>query len=614
MTKTLPVKSFEKQKERPTRQPSNDERIKLDAINKDFQDMINARAWIDKDWFLYNQMIEAVPKHYQDDRSTSTVPLASAVIELYVAEAIKIPTEFIFKGENRKHKQAAKIRETVWNYDWRKNNRKEEIIEWEYYAAWYWHAVFRTGFEVEKTKQYELQEIKADGSIEWEEMEYTDEKIILECIDPRMFYLDNNSSRWMKDAQKCMTRKIVSYDEFTNLKNNKLYKNIEYVAPKGYTNERQPFSTQYENFRNGQFVEIREYRNLKNDIYLVWANGVIIREHHIMSTVNGKKVLPFTIRVLGKKNWSTYGGRGLCETLLRFNSELNDLREMLMDWIRRSNNPTIAIGNWLTFNWRKFSFDNEILEFDGDISRWFTQLTGTPPNQAIFEYMNRLFEQIAIFVGIDIKNIIWQPQQTAYQTNVQVEASQKRINVWLINRDMAFERLANQHMENLVRFFPRQTAEWLYPELEIEDYDVIEDGEAQGIRWNKWSSGLLRITPEILQGETYIDVYTNISRPPSDIADRQAKLEFTQATAPLLQTFATAKQLWIDIPIDKWIGDLAESYWLDMWKEWDEDMNKMKADFTKQLMSMVQPPEAQAQPQQPQQPMANLFPASAQWF
>ena len=73
--------------------------------------------------------------------------------------------------------------------------------------------------------------------------------------------------------------------------------------------------------------------------------------------------------------------------------------------------------------------------------------------------MNKLFEQMAIFVGIDIKNILGNPQQTAYQTNVQVEASQKRINVRLTNRDLAFERMANLHMENLVKFFPRKTAE-----------------------------------------------------------------------------------------------------------------------------------------------------------
>lgn len=634
---TLPVKDFKQQKERPIRQPSNDERIKLDKVEKDFKSMINARQSIDKDWSLYNQMIEAIPRAYQDDRSTSTVPMASAIIELYVAEALKIPTEYIFKSETSKYRQAARLQETARKYDWRKNNRKEEIIEWEYYAAWFGHAVFRTWFEVETTQQYELKEIKADWSIEREKEDYTEEKIALECIDPRQFYLDNNASRWMKDAKKCMTRKIVWYDEFCELKNNPLYKNLEYVSPKTYTNERQSFTTQYENYRQWEFVEIREYWNLKGDIYLVWANGVIIREHHIMSTVKGRKVLPFTIRVLGKKNGSTYGGRGLCEMLIRFNSELNDLREMLMDWVRRSNNPTIAIGNWLSFNGRKFSFDNEILEFDGDISKWFAQLTGTPPNQAIFEYMNKLFEQIAIFVGIDIKNILGEPQQTAYQTNVQLEASQKRINVRLTNRDLAFERLANQHLSNLIRFFPRETAEWLFPELEIEDYDVVEDEDGQSIKRNKGSSWLIRITPELLDGDTYVDVHTNISKPPSDIADRQSKLEFVTAAWPILQLAAQAQQLGIKLPMEKRIEDLAVSYGLDMDMDSDwEEMNKMKAEFTQKLMSMVwQPPQemewqpqqnmqqSQApstqpnqQPNQPQNPQTNPFSNvfSSQWF
>lgn len=618
MAKKLPVSLYEDQTKRPQYNRTNEERIKLSKVEKDFMEMINARQSIDRDRDLYQQMIEAIPRNYQDDRSTSTVPLASAFIELFVAEAIKIPTEFNFKGETSKYKQQAKIRELVWKYDRRKNNRKEEIIDNEYTTAWFWHSVIRTWFEVETVVQHELVEVDEDGNMTWDEQELSEDKIILENIDPRCFYLDNNATRGMKDANKCMVRKRVGYEEFLNLKNNKLYKNIEYVVPKNYDSKWMPYSTTEEVTRQGRFVEIREYRNLKQDIYLVWANWIIVREHHIMSTINGRKALPFTLRVLGKKNSSYYGGRGLCEMLIRFNSELNDLREMLMDWIRRSNNPTIAIWNWLTFNGRKFSFDNEILEFDWDLNGGFQQLTGVPPNQAIFEYMNRLFEQMAIFVWIDIKNILGNPQQTAYQTNVQVEASQKRINVRLTNRDLAFERMANLHMENLVKFFPRKTAEWLYPELEIEDYDVIE----WGIRYNKWSSWLLAITPEAVAGDIYVDVFTNISRPPSDIADRQSKLEFVQTASPLLQLAMQAQQSWIEMPLEKRINELAESYGLTMWADKEgEDMNKMKAEFKQKLMGMMsnslQAPQWMPQPQeqQPQAPSTPSFtPNMEQWF
>ena len=78
---------------------------------------------------------------------------------------------------------------------------------------------------------------------------------------------------------------------------------------------------------------------------MVVANDtMLVREHPLISTINGRKALPFTVRVLGKKNYSIYG-RGLCEGLMMFNSEVNNLRELLMDSIRRSNTQTLAIGN-----------------------------------------------------------------------------------------------------------------------------------------------------------------------------------------------------------------------------------------------------------------------------
>jgi hypothetical protein len=50
-----------------------------------------------------------------------------------------------------------------------------------------------------------------------------------------------------------------------------------------------------------------------------------------------------------------------------FNSDINNLREMLMDSVRRSNSSVIAIGNGISFSNGGFSFDNKILEFDGKL-------------------------------------------------------------------------------------------------------------------------------------------------------------------------------------------------------------------------------------------------------
>jgi len=231
---------------------------------------------------------------------------------------------------------------------------------------------------------------------------------------------------------------------------------------------------------------------------MVMANdAMIIREHPIMSTIGGKKALPFVVRVLGKKNYSIYG-RGICESLMMFNSEVNNLRELLMDSIRRSNTQVLAIGNGLSFNGRSFAYDNEIMTFDGNLAGNFQQLSGNPPNQAIFSYLTQLYKDIAIYIGIDIQNIIGQPHQTAFQTEVQREASQKRINVWLTNRDLANERFADLYKDLLQMYFPRKNADGLYPVIEIEGQQLIGEGDAKKFRKMKGKS-IFEVTPEMLR-------------------------------------------------------------------------------------------------------------------
>jgi len=144
---------------------------------------------------------------------------------------------------------------------------------------------------------------------------------------------------------------------------------------------------------------------------------------------------------------------------MMFNSEINNLRELLMDGIRRSNTQVLAIGNGLSFDGRSFSYENEILTFDGNLANNFQQLSGNPPNQAIFNYLDRLYKDIAVYVGIDINNIVGSPNKTAFEVEVQVEASQKRVNLWLTNRDLALERFANLYKDLLQTYFPRKTAE-----------------------------------------------------------------------------------------------------------------------------------------------------------
>jgi len=618
-TGILKSEDFEKKTDFPTYVQTDGEKIKNDFINQRFQSMQAARTPVDKNRNIWQSMIEAIREPYGDERSSSEVPLASALIELFVADALKLQTDYNFKWATSKHSTAARAIEHIWKRDWTKRNRKKEFVKNEYITAWFGCSVIYTGFE-SYDKKYKNVIMWEDMNLTWEEKSYKRQEIIVKNIDIRMFWIDDQAIDDIEQANDCFYRQWMSFDKFLCLEDSPIYKNIKYVQPRGYSTEYKTFLTAEEKVKQWDFVLIEHYWNIEKDAYIQRANGIIIREHPIMSTIDGMKALPFTIRILGTKTYSMYG-RGFCEALMTFNSDVNNLRELLMDGIRRSNSQVLAIGNGLAFNGRDFSYDNEILTFDGNLANNFQQISGNPPNQAIFSYLDRLYQDIAIYVGIDIQNIIGDAQQTAFQTEVQREASQKRVNVWLMNRDLAFERFANLHKDNLQRFFPLKDAKGLYPQLEIADEELIsestkdkkEDGsetEYQSKRFRK-KKGLhvFEVTPDLLIWSIDIDVYTNATAPTINAVDREQKMDLLTRVPMIAQSYMLAKQSGFDLdsilPMKQTLKDIAANYNLDVQDSDDkEEVDGAKAELTAQLQEMMQATQWWAAPAPEWQPMA----------
>lgn len=617
----LKVEDFKQETKYPSYVPSTDEKIKTGYVKNRFEDMRKARTAVDKDWNLYQTMINAEFTPYPDERSSSTVPLISSMIELYVADATKLGTEFTFKSETSEHSTNAKALEYVWKYDWRTNKRKQVMVDEEYICAGFGTSVKYTWFESRTCKQSDY-EVGDDMKPKWVEKEFKEEEIIVKNIDIRDFYLDDTVKTSIDDATDCILIQQLSYEKFQELEYNPFYKNIKKVAPQGWSSDDQVFITEEERIKDGKYVKLMHYWNVEKDCYMVIANdSIIIREHPMMSTIQGKKALPFVVRAFWKKNYSIYG-RGFCEAGMMFNSELNNLREMLMDAIRRSNQQTIAIGNGLSFDGRSFSYENEIMTFDGNLANNFQQLSGNPPNQAIFNYRTELYKDIAMFMGVDIQNIIWQPQQTAFQTDVQREASQKRINVWLTNRDLANERFADLYKDLLQKYFPRKNAEGLYPVIEIDWQQLMGDGEKKKFR-NKKGKSIFEVTPEILRGDISIDVYTNTTAPTINAVDRQQKLDLLNAVGGIAQGYAVAKQAWVDVetilPLKKTLRDLASDFNLEVESNSDqEDVQDAKKKLMEWLMAKMggmnaQPTEALGQAPSPDLVAPPTQPNPQQW-
>ena len=131
----LNTKDFEQETKYSTYQASKDDLTKINYVRKRFMEMQQNRSIIDKDWDIYQTMIDAIFTPYPDERSSSVVPLSSAIIELFVADALKLKTEYNFKGENSEYNTAAKALEYIWKYDFRRKNRQKVFLDNEYITA-----------------------------------------------------------------------------------------------------------------------------------------------------------------------------------------------------------------------------------------------------------------------------------------------------------------------------------------------------------------------------------------------------------------------------------------------------------------------------------------------
>lgn len=118
--------------------------------------------------------------------------MLSAAVEMYVADATKIATEYTFRADVPEFATQAKAREAVWKYDWRKNKRKIPITKSEYVAATFGDAVLYCGTE---TTSYTQEDpiVSDSGTIKWEKKTVQEDNIILSNVDINKFRLDNET-------------------------------------------------------------------------------------------------------------------------------------------------------------------------------------------------------------------------------------------------------------------------------------------------------------------------------------------------------------------------------------------------------------------------------------
>jgi len=88
--------------------------------------------------------------------------------------------------------------------------------------------------------------ISDDLTLKFKKTNLKKEEIVIQNVDIRQFYIDNQALTGIEEAVDCIYRQWISYEKFKTFKNNPIYKNTEFVKPTQYKNDYKTFVTQEE--------------------------------------------------------------------------------------------------------------------------------------------------------------------------------------------------------------------------------------------------------------------------------------------------------------------------------------------------------------------------------
>ena len=571
-----------------------DEKDIFDKIMKRFEAMKWQRKKIDVDWATWEKIAESKWYPYKDWRARSNVPLFRTLQELFVSESNTRRAEHKIEPVGLSDVDKVEILNEVFDYDWNRQNRDEAMNEAEYQCSLFGTCFYFTGYEENYRIINDLEEV------DWKKQKYKKQimkewTIVLKTLDIRNVYIDDRVNSF-DDANDEIYLEYITQEQLESEIDSWVYNNLEYVGL--YGKQDQVYYTWEDRAKNyNNVIEKMHYWNQQSDRYIVIYNRQIIGRD--IPIPYSHKKLPIVPRQYWKVLNSIYW-RGLAEACMQFLTKINTLEEMIFSSISRSNNSIFAIWNGLNFNESLFSFNNQLIKFNGQLNDGnFREIKGMPPNQAIFQYSQDLFRQIAIYIWIDPSSIIWQPSSTAFETAVRTESALKRVNVVLMNRDFALQKVFQRHVANLMQFFPLSEAERIT--------EVSSDGDIKNMwKWGWYKKILLEdkqynegtnklvevpwkfdfeVRPEYIRGQVDVRIQTNYNSPTLKSLKQENMTNF-------LKWYSMYQQMAMQDPTmskimkpDDFVRQLAFTYDIDINSVWwfSDSLVKEK----EKLMTMV---------------------------
>ena len=534
---------------------TDDEKRLIGHVMRRWAAMDTHRGRYDAKWQLWTQLYDAEFVPYKDGRAGSNVPLTRSLVEMCVNEMMKRRTEVRIKPKYGEEFQA-KMLDRVWKTHWRDSKIDLQVKRNHYKTCILGMGVMENGFERRKRhiSDIDVHSVDIQGEFTFKKKLETTNSIFFRNIDPRYVWFDERAEH-MEQVLDCIKIEYIPYQEFVNLQLDEMYHNIEKVTPMyAYKDiSRGNYSTLEPLSKSGDFVKVTKFWDEMTDTYMEIANdAIIIRKQPIM---NAYHKIPLSVRKLSERSYGL-SGIGIPETAAPFIQNINEFREQMHEAVRRSNKETILIGPGLEFVGGEFAFNNELLAFEGNFANNYHQVTGTPPNNALILILQEMYKEIAMYTGIDIRNVLGDPQQTAYQTAVQEQTKNGRIANWIVNAEEMFERSFSFYKCDLQMYFPAVLARELTEVDENDEAIIPLKKEKKGVPFQIENEKVLKtdkgfviqksegtqvfqIEPEHLRTDAGIEVYTDLTSPTIPEVKKAQTLELFQAIPNLATAYET---------------------------------------------------------------------------
>lgn len=454
--------------------------------------MAPAAAEFHTEWDDAKEIYEAYVKP-EPNRPNLKAPLSHMVIDAAMAEEIDAFSDVEIDTQNDDDKNKLPILNAAKKYAMSMAGWDAVKIDARRISRIYGFCPVRVSYIREVRKIRERIPVKSkDGG--WgisykEKWDYPWDDVKFEVIDnPRRFLIDNRA-RHIQDAEDCALTTTVGWNSFRQkVQHNRFYYNLDKVKPgrvdnttTGMSNNgRAVFPEQDSNVSEIDDVELLEYWNKFLDLYIVWANGIIIR---ISAIPDDHKELPFAVIHLHPRPHSFYS-KGIPKLIESIEAAYNKILNATIQACGLAF-PIVTTSEDSGIDPRSVAAYPGVV-LDGAMGKMKLEQLGSIPAE-VFKTKEELEKLLIWVTGVNYQQIFGELSDRVGIEALKKESMLARVNANLRENESNFVvRLGNLLIQDIMQYYPVKKIRALLASDDLEsipkeDQVITDDGEVRGI-------------------------------------------------------------------------------------------------------------------------------------